>query len=106
MNEDYQWWLSLGYNLVEDHLEVHFQGVDVNNLEVEEDNEIYMNKVVKNENGTVLQQLFYAIQNNQMHVIIAEHHRKVKKTELKFEKAKVIVRNKKLTDPNTFPLKL
>ena len=39
-------------------------------------------------------------------MITAEYHKKVKKTELKFEKQKVLVRNKKLTDPSAFPLKL
>ena len=71
MTEDWQWWLRFGYNLAEDHLDVHFQGVDINTLMPEDDNEIYMNKYVKNENGEVLQQLFYAIQNNLMHVITA-----------------------------------
>ena len=41
-----------------------------------------------------------------MHVVTAEYHKKVKKIELKFEKVKVLARNKKLTDPSTFPLKL
>ena len=41
-----------------------------------------------------------------MQAIIAEHHKKTKKTELKIGKSKTIVRNKKLTDQSTFPLKL
>ena len=41
-----------------------------------------------------------------MQVITAEHNKKVKKTELKIGKSKTIVRNKKLTDQSTFPLKL
>ena len=50
MIEDCQWWLRVDFDLVGDHLNVHFLGVDVNKLEVEEDSEIYQNKIVSNEN--------------------------------------------------------
>ena len=58
------------------------------------------------ENDRIKQQQFFAIQNNEVHVITAQFHKKVKRTVLLFGKQKETVKGKKLTDDGLFPLKL
>jgi hypothetical protein len=106
MWEDGQKWLRFGFDLAKDQLTVFYQGIDVAKLKVKENHDIHQNKIVYNATEKVKQQLFYAIQDNEMHIITAQHFRKTKRTELKFGKQKTVYIGKKLTEAGLFPMVL
>ena len=99
--------ISIWFDLAADHLKLNYEGMGADKFPaVEKKLQICQNKIVVESNADYRQTQFHAVYDNKRYVITVTYQKKRKMIELRFNKRKEVARNKKLTQPGVFPMKL